>query len=109
MDPCKYPFMKFTLSPILPLIFILLTSCSSGSTQQSFSEYSGIIESAGMTTYQYGTHTLKTNQSFFALKSDAVNLEEFEGKKVSIRANKIEGYPVDGGPEFLEVLQVSEK
>ena len=100
--------MKFFSSLISPAIFVLITSCSSGSKQAATAEYSGIIEPTGISTYQYGSHTLKTRDTFYALKSEAIKLEQFEGRSVTIKAKRIEGYPIEGGPEFLEVLQVSE-
>lgn len=68
---------------------------------------SGTLEKQGITTYQYGTHTLTTDGSFYALTSNTVDLEEYIGQEVSIKAEKIEGYPVDGGPEYLRVLEIN--
>lgn len=73
-------------------------------------EIVGTIQEQGMTTYQYGTHTITTsNDDFYALKSDSVNLGNYVGKEITITAEKIEGYPVDGGPVYLRVLEVKEK
>ncbi|GAB2777547.1 hypothetical protein GCM10010465_25400 [Actinomadura fibrosa] len=69
-------------------------------------EYTGTIKEQGITSYQYGTHTLTTGNGFYALKSEAVDLDEYIDKKVMVVAEKIEGYPVDGGPEYLLVLKV---
>ena len=70
-------------------------------------EITGTIQEQGMTSYQYGTHTITTgNDEFYALKSEAVELESYVNKEVTIIAEKIEGYPVDGGPEYLMVLEV---
>ena len=71
-------------------------------------EIEGKIEVIGMTSWQYGTHTLSNDKDFYALRSKAVKLEQYEGKNVKIIADKIEGYPVDGGPEFLEVLSIKD-
>lgn len=72
-------------------------------------EIIGTIQEQGMTTYQYGTHTITTaNDDFYALKSDSVDLGTYVGKEVTITAEKIEGYPVDGGPVYLKVLEVKE-
>lgn len=73
-------------------------------------EIVGTIQEQGMTTYQYGTHTITTsNDDFYALKSDSVNLGNYVGTEITITAEKIEGYPVDGGPVYLRVLEVKEK
>lgn len=67
----------------------------------------GRIEALGMSTFQYGTHTLKTNDKLYALKSSKVDLKSFEGKDVVVKGLKIAGYPVDGGPEFIDVKDIN--
>ena len=71
-------------------------------------EVEGTIEAIGMTSWQYGTHTLTNDEDFYALRSKTVKLDQYEGKTVTIVAQKIDGYPVDGGPEFLEVLRIKD-
>ncbi|HSP83815.1 MAG TPA: hypothetical protein VLN72_08785 [Gillisia sp.] len=71
-------------------------------------EVEGTIEAIGMTSWQYGTHTLTNDENFYALRSKTVKLDQYEGKTVTIVAQKIDGYPVDGGPEFLEVLSIKD-
>ena len=71
-------------------------------------EVDGTIEAIGMTSWQYGTHTLTNDENFYALRSKTVKLDQYEGKTVTIVAQKIDGYPVDGGPEFLEVLKIKD-
>lgn len=69
----------------------------------------GVIQEQGITSYQYGTHTIVTeNGEFYALTSEMVDLDDFIGKEVNLTAEKIEGYPVDGGPVYLKVLTVEE-
>lgn len=68
----------------------------------------GVIEQQGITTYQYGTHTLSNEETFYALKSDVVNLDEYLNEEITIIAKKLEGYPVDGGPDFLLVQEVKQ-
>lgn len=69
-------------------------------------EVEGMIEEQGITSYQYGTHTISAGDDFFALRSEKVDLDEYIGEKVTVHGEKVEGYPVDGGPDFLEVKQV---
>lgn len=70
-------------------------------------EVTGTIQEQGITSYQYGTHTITTvNDEYYALKSVAVDLDDYIDKEVSIVAEKIEGYPLSGGPEYLLVLEV---
>ena len=67
---------------------------------------SGKLEALGMSTFQYGTHILNSAGKTYALKSSKVNLKSYEGKDVIIKGLKVAGYPVDGGPEFLDVQEV---
>lgn len=79
-------------------------------TQTNTMEIIGTIQEQGMTSYQYGTHTLTTaTDDFYALKSEAVDLNNYVGKEVTIVAEKIEGYPLSGGPEYLNVMELKEK
>lgn len=99
-------------------LLILIKTCSSkadnpssmenSSSSSSSMEITGTIEAMQMTTWQYGTHTLKNDTDFYALRSGDVDLSQYEGQTVTVTGNKIEGYPVDGGPEFLEVTAVKE-
>ena len=71
----------------------------------------GKIQVQGITTYQYGTHVLigGNGQTSFALKSDKIILNNYLNKEVEIVGHKIKGYPIDGGPDYLEVVSVKEK
>ncbi|WP_029034531.1 hypothetical protein [Salinimicrobium terrae] len=70
-------------------------------------EITGTIQEQGMTSYQYGTHTIETeNEEFYALKSEAVDLDDYVNEEVTIVAEKIEGYPLSGGPDYLLVHEV---
>lgn len=94
---------------MLSLLFLAAT-CNKGTSgqNQDLMKVKGQIEKTGITSYQYGTHTLTGDGTFYALKSDSIDLSPYEGKTVTIAAEKIEGYPVDGGPEYLNVMQVKE-
>lgn len=70
------------------------------------SEYTGLLQEQGITSYQYGTHTLETRDSLYALKSESIMLDDYIGKTITVEAEPIKGYPVDGGPEYLNVLKV---
>ena len=93
---------------IKPLFFGVLLAlstvgCSSddnGST--SAIEVTGIIQVQGITTYQYGTHVIAN----YAIRSNTINLDDFVNQSVTVIGNKIEGYPVDGGPDYLEVIEI---
>ncbi|WP_037318025.1 hypothetical protein [Salegentibacter sp. Hel_I_6] len=92
----------------LVTIFILLSSTCDRENTEGQMQLTGTIESQGMTSYQYGTHILNSEEEFYALKSDNLNLDEFVGKQVNVSGSKIEGYPVDGGPDYILVTEVSD-
>lgn len=96
--------MKHLMSVFLIVSLAFFTSCDKDSLDPN--ELEGVIAVQGITTYQYGTHTLTTDTEFFALRSETVDLEQFINQNVVIRFEKISGYPVDGGPDYLEVLEV---
>jgi hypothetical protein len=95
-----------TLTLLIGFILIFFAATCSSSRQNDKMELTGTIEEQGITSYQYGTHLLNTRDHFYALKSDAVDLNEYLNEEVSIVAEKIPDYPVDGGPEYLLVLEV---
>src|SRR3989339_1013726 len=43
-----------------------------------------------------------------ALSSDAVTLDDYNGKKVEVQGSLKEGYPVDDGPQYMQVVAVKE-
>ena len=69
---------------------------------------SGILKKQGITSYMYGTHVLvnETGRTLYSLKSGRVDLEAYIGKKVTVRGKLINGYPVDNGPNYLEVSSI---
>lgn len=88
------------------LALFLFTATCSNSVETGKLEFTGTIKEQGITSYQYGTHTLTTDKGFYAIKSEAVDLDDYVNKKVTIIAEKIEGYPLEGGPEYLLVLEI---
>lgn len=99
--------MRYAQSLLFSVIVLFATGC--GSTNQKQEEiYSGTVYPAGITSYQYGTHTLETASEMYALKSDSIDLTRYEQKRVQIIANKIEGYPVDNGPVYLNVISIKD-
>jgi type 1 fimbria pilin len=92
---------------------VLVAACSgSGSADKSNDgtmEFTGVIQQAGMTSYQYGTHTLTTGDNkLYALKSSTVDLNKYNGKSVVVKGKMVDGYPVENGPELIEVTEVKE-
>jgi hypothetical protein len=72
-------------------------------------QYKGVIEKTGMTIYMYGTHTISANGKSVALQSTAVNLDDYINKQVIVTGTMVEGYPVDDGPELMNVESVREE
>jgi len=70
---------------------------------------SGKLEALGMSTFQYGTHILSSGKQIYALKSSKLDLKAHEGKEVIVKGVKVAGYPVDGGPDFIDVQEISNK
>lgn len=98
--------MKKTLI-LLAITMIGLAGCSKQFETANGIRLEGKIEKPEMTTYQYGTHLLKTADKSYALTSKKVNLDLSVGKTVSIKGSKVKGYPIEGGPELIEVDSVN--
>ena len=103
--------MKIILNILSILCLLVITATCQNSDKiteenPNTMKVTGTIEQQGITTYQYGTHTISSDESYYALKSDAVELDNHLNKEVTITAEKIAGYPVDGGPDYLLVLKV---
>lgn len=95
-----------TLTLLIGFILIFFAATCSSSRQNDKMELTGTIQEQGITSYQYGTHVLRMPNDFYALKSDAVDLNEYLNEEVTVVAERIPDYPVDGGPEYLLVLEV---
>ncbi|MBN1255804.1 MAG: hypothetical protein JXA50_11070 [Deltaproteobacteria bacterium] len=101
----------FYITLMFIVVFITLVAC--GSKADVSASYSvtatGTIQKTGITTYMYGTHVLKNDngKTLYALKSDTINLDNYVDKgKVTVKGDLVSGYPVDGGPEYLNVNKV---
>lgn len=53
----------------------------------------------------YGTHVLVDGNGriLYALKSNRLDLDRYVGKEVTVSGELIGGYPVEGGPEYMNV------
>ena len=79
------------------IICLLVISCNNAKNNPDTVEVTGTIQKRGITSYQYGTHTI----SGYALRSSSVTLDDYVNQSVTIVGQKVEGYPVDGGPEYI--------
>lgn len=99
-----------TIFFILTLSCGLLSGCTMDNTKSSQEsdafEFHGLLKQQGITTYQYGTHTISNSTKTYALKSSTINLDTYIDKNVTVEGTKIDGYPIDGGPEFIDVKAV---
>ena len=69
--------------------------------------YAGTLAPLEMSVWQYGTHILTTEEGgFYAVKSESVDLNKYNNMLVEVEGSLMEGYPVDSGPEFLNVTAV---
>ena len=96
---------------ILSIVIAIISSCSGikNSADTNAVKLTGQIIPSGMTTYQYGTHLIKTENKTYALKSSKVKLNDYVNKTVMLNGTKVPGYPLEGGPELIEVTKVSIK
>ena len=86
---------------------ITLASCSVHKANvDNTIQLSGTIEQLGMSTFQYGTHLIKSSGTTYSLKSNKVNLDSFSGKSVTLIGIKVQGYPVENGPELVDVMSI---
>jgi hypothetical protein len=100
--------------PLVLTTFICLSiiSCSNNANPKTENfpfMFSGVIEKTGITTYMYGSHTISNNGEKYALQSTTINLDNYINKKVTIKGSKVEGYPVEDGPELIDVKAVEVK
>ena len=86
---------------ILAILFVGLssTSCKKEPNQV---EATGVLQVQGITTYQYGTHVIPG----YALRSGTIDLDQYVGQTVTVRGHLIDGYPVENGPDYMEVEEV---
>jgi uncharacterized protein YceK len=96
---------------ILLMIGFALTGCSRMKEKSApgMVQLNGKIEKLEVSSFQYGTHTLKQGEKLFALKSDKVNLDDYLNKEVRLKGIKVTGYPVENGPDYIDVEEISIK
>jgi len=69
-------------------------------------EAEGIIEVLEVSAWMYGTHILLNDDGIimYALRSSEIDLDYYVAKRTKIEGNLVPGYPVDGGPLYLDVV-----
>ena len=89
----QYKFILFNF-----LICISIISCN----KKNNIKITGTIYKQGITTYQYGTHVIKN----YALRSNSIDLDLYIDSVITVVGDKIDGYPVEGGPDYIEVKKI---
>ncbi len=98
----KHAFFLFVFS-------LLLFGCDTSVNSDNTVTAVGVVHKIEMSTWMYGTHTLadSSGKHLYALTGSSVDLNSYENKKVRITGNLIDGYPVDGGPMYINVTGIS--
>ncbi|MBB6502510.1 hypothetical protein [Pedobacter cryoconitis] len=101
------------MKKILTLLAIgfVFTGCSMVKSpgNKDLVQLTGKIQQLGMSTFQYGTHIIKSADKTYALKSSTVNLDTYIDKEVIVKGTKVKGYPVENGPDLIEVTELKLK
>jgi opacity protein-like surface antigen len=71
----------------------------------------GAMERLDITSYQYGSHAITDEASgaFYVLNSDVVDLDAYDGQRVTVYGTLVPGYEsgqVEGGPPLVYVTEV---
>ncbi|MGB6127724.1 MAG: hypothetical protein WBG30_03150 [Psychrilyobacter sp.] len=93
---------------LIGLCLIALGGCTSNSSRDLRVKRGGVLTTIQMSTWMYGTHVLSddTGKPLTALDSKKINLDMYQGQKVEVQGLLKNGYPIDLGPEFLEVQTI---
>ena len=90
---------------------MILGGCSSygRKNENGVEKRNGTLTTIGMSTWMYGTHILSddTGKPITALSGgNNIDFDSYEGEKVEVTGSLKDGYPIDGGPEYLEVKSI---
>jgi len=93
---------------LIAVCLMVLGGCTSNRTKDEGVKREGTLTAIQMSTWMYGTHVLSDNtgKPLTALSGQKINFDEYEGQKVEVRGTLKDGYPVDSGPEYLEVQSI---
>ncbi len=94
---------------LIAVCFMILGGCTSNRIKKDEGiKREGILTAIQASIWMYGTHVLSDDigKPLSALSGKNINLDEYEGKKVEVRGILKDGYPIDSGPEYLEVYSI---
>lgn len=96
---------------LLSIVVAGLSSCSTVKNSSTSEDVTltGTIQELGMTTYQYGSHKMKSADTLYALRSSKVQLQDYLDKAITLKGTKVVGYPIEGGPTLIEVTSIAIK
>lgn len=98
---------KFLMLMATSLLFVACTTTDVKEDESHSFNYAGLLEPIEVSVWQYGTHTLTTTEGeFYAVKSDNIDLNKYNNKDVLVDGELISGYPLDSGPEFLDIKDI---
>ncbi len=95
MSKYLYPF-------IIILIIILSNACQKPDPDYITVSGKLIKLDTLATTFQYGTHLI----AGYAAKSSTLNLDNYLDINITASGYKVDGYPVDGGPEYIDIDKI---
>ena len=95
---------------ILLAATLCLASCTKEQLRVPETDYpfafTGLLKKAGVSSYMYGTHTISTEGHTYAVRSTTINLNNYVNQNIKVKGEKIAGYPVDNGPEYIDVKAI---
>ena len=92
-------FRLFFLLLLLPLTFV---SCNKEEVGGTAIETTGLLQRQNGTISSYGTHTLSTATTYYALQSSRVGLDSYVGRQVTVTGNVVPD-TVAGRPPLINV------
>ena len=100
--------LKFLVVILILVTVLPCTGFGASSGNSGEITASGIVRKQGFTTYMYGTHVLldDNGKTLYAIRSDSVDLDKNIDRKVTVKGDLVKGYPVDFGPQYLNVKSI---
>ncbi len=93
---------------LIAVCFTILGGCSSNRIKDEGVKRDGVLTAVQMSAWMYGSHVLSddTGKPLTALSGQKIDLDEYDGQNVEVKGTLKGGYPVDSGPEYLEVQSI---
>jgi starvation-inducible outer membrane lipoprotein len=95
---------------VVVAVMVALATASPVMAQESVVA-TGTMERLDIMSYQYGSHAITDEASgaFYVLNSDVVDLDAYDGQRVTVYGTLVPGYEsgqVEGGPPLVYVTEV---